>query len=412
MGVAKPSKRLQKRDLYSAFTVGFLDNFGYSLVFILFAPLILSPEYGFFSDQVAVGTKNILLGVLIGIFPILMFFGAPLWGDYADRFGRKKALIVTLLATIAGHLLSAVAIFTQSYAFLLVARGIAGFFSGNISICLATISDVSPTPQVKARNFGILAVLMGLGWISAMLVGGYLSDPSLKAFFGPTLPFYLTALLTFVGYLIVRLWFTETHGTKRGVKFDLIKSIHDIKAALHYKQIRPSLLILLVWSLGWFFAFQWLTPISMEIFHVSQQTVSLFLVVIGISWVLGGVFLNTLLVKRFSSRSIFLWTVLSTALFLLLTLLWPSYSAFCLLFGIATFTAPASMSNILNLVSSSAPEKIQGKAMGFTQSFQALAGVLVPLLGGAIARIDIKLILPLGASLLLLSCLMLAIKRN
>jgi MFS transporter, DHA1 family, tetracycline resistance protein len=412
MALAKQMTRPQKRDLFSAFIVGFLDNFGYSLVFILFAPLILKPEYGFFSDQVLLGTKNILLGVLIGVFPVMMFFGAPLWGDFADRFGRKKALIITLLATIAGHLLSALAILTKSYALLLVARALAGFFSGNISICLATISDVSPTSPIKARNFGILTVLMGLGWISAMLVGGYLSDPSLGSFLGPTLPFYITALFTFLGFLVVRLIFTESHKTEKGVKFDLIKSIHEIKAALHTKQIRPFLLILLIWSLGWFFAFQWLTPISMETFKVSQQTTSLSLVGVGIFWVLGGVFLNTFLVKRFPSLSISLWTILTTALFLLLSQTTQNYLNFSIFYWIGTFAAPAALSNILNLVSSAAPKKIQGKAMGFTQSFQALAGVIVPLAGGLIAKIDIKLILPLSISLLLLSCLFLFFKRT
>ncbi|MBX7067547.1 MAG: hypothetical protein K1X28_09995 [Parachlamydiales bacterium] len=68
------------KSLISALVVAFLDNFGYSIVFILFAPLILNPEYGFFSGAVSVGVKNLWLGVLVGIFPFFLFFGAPFWG--------------------------------------------------------------------------------------------------------------------------------------------------------------------------------------------------------------------------------------------------------------------------------------------------------------------------------------------
>jgi predicted MFS family arabinose efflux permease len=389
-----------KKSFWAALAVAFLDNFGLSVVFILFAPLILNPQYGFFPASVSEGTKNILLGILVGVFPLLTFFSAPFWGDAGDRWGRKKALLLSLLGTVFGHLITAVAIWMESYVFLLVARAVAGLFSGNISICLATVSDVSPDAKSKARNFGIMMVCMGVGWISAMLLGGYLSDPTLVSFFNPSLPFYLVSALTFIGYILVKIWFAETHTQHTTVHFDWMKSVHDIKTALMHREMRPILYTTFMWTLGWYFTFQWFTPISLERFHATQEQAASYLFVLGVCWVIGGVFINPLLVKRLSSRSLSLYSMLFTAVFIFLAGFTENYFLFGLFFWISCLSAPISISNILNIVSSSATPGMQGKAMGFSQSFQALAAVLVPFLGGELANISVGLIFPLSAILL------------
>jgi DHA1 family tetracycline resistance protein-like MFS transporter len=397
----------QTKSLISTLAVAFLDNFGYSIVFILFAPLILSPEYGFFSSSVSEGSKNILLGVLTGVFPFFLFFGAPFWGDVGDLWGRKKALVWTILGTIVGHILTAVAILFESYIFLLFARALAGFLSGNVSICLAIISDISPDPKTKGRNFGLLTVFLGIGWILSMLVGGYLSDPNLGSFFNPALPFYIAAGLTFLGYLAVQVLLTETHRAHAHLKFDLIKSIRDIGIALQTKQMRPFLYVLLFWSLGWFFTFQWFTPVSIESFHVTQETVSSHLIALGICWIIGGVILNPIFLKKTNSYKLSIYSILCLAVGVFLCSLSSQYWLFSLFFALSALAAPISLSNILNEVAISSPAEIQGKAMGFSQSFQALAGIIVPFAGGAIANLSIDAIYPLSAFLILFSCLLL-----
>jgi MFS family permease len=387
--------------LISALVVAFLDNFGFSLVFILFAPLVLDPAYGFFSNEVAQGTKNIFLGILVGAFPIFMLFGAPFWGDYADRFGRKSAFILTLLGTVGGHLLSAAAIFSGSFLFLVFTRCLAGFFSGNISIALATVADLSPTDAIKGRNFGIVGVMMGIGWILAMVLGGNLSNP--------VIPFLITAALTFLGFLLVKIWFQETHFQKTPLHFDLMKSLRDIKKALYYPEMRPFLIVLFFWSLGWFFTFQWFTAISLEKYSVSQSTASLYLIVLGLFWMIGGTILNPLLVKKFNPRALSIASIFLTTFFITASCWTTHYFAFSVLFCFSALSAPVSFSNILNLVSISAPNGLQGTAMGFTQSYQALAGALVPIIGGILAKWNISSIFPIGGGLLALSVLILLI---
>lgn len=395
------------KSLISALVVAFLDNFGYSIVFILFAPLVLNPEYGFFSGAVSDGAKNWWLGVLVGIFPFFLFFGAPFWGDVGDRWGRKRALVITILGTAFGHLLTAVAIFFQSFVFLLFARALAGFLSGNVSICLATISDVSPDSRSKGRNFGLLTVFFGMGWILAMLAGGFLSDPTVSSYFNPSFPFYIAAVLVFLGYLLVQFVFVETHKPRTDVHFDLIKAFHDIKSALKMPDTRPILTIVLMWSLGWYFTFQWFTPVGLEIYKVTQQLVSTHLIFLGLCWIIGGVFINPLLLRRWESRTLSIYTIFIVAFFIFLCSISSQFGLFSLFFALSALAAPVSFSNLLNVLSSSAHTNIQGKVMGFAQSFQALAGVIVPFGGGLLANISINTIYPLSGALLVLASLLL-----
>lgn len=388
------------RNFISALAVAFVDNFGLSLVLVLFAPLILNPEYGFFSKSISLGAKNIFLGIALGAFPFFQFFGAPFWGDVGDRWGRRKALIYTLIGTAAGHLLTALAIFSSSFIFLLASRAIAGFFSGNASICMAIISDISHDAKLKARNFGVLTVFWGLGFILSMAIGGVLS-------FNPYLPFYIAAALTFLGLAIVHFLYSETHKPAAQVHFDWIKSVHEIGKALHVAEMRPFLYILFVWGCGWFINFQWFTPVGIERFSASESMITMSLMVLGLFWTLGGVALNPLLVKRFSSQKLCFATVLVVACLVALSSISWSYFFFSVFFSLSALLSPVSLSNLFNLVSQSAPKEYQGKAMGFSQSFFALCGMLVPLGGGFLADVSIHLLYPLSAGLLFLASFLL-----
>ena len=41
-----------------------IDNFGFALIFVMFAPLFLSPEYQFFPAGTSLATRNFYLAIL------------------------------------------------------------------------------------------------------------------------------------------------------------------------------------------------------------------------------------------------------------------------------------------------------------------------------------------------------------
>ncbi len=405
-------KMQREKTLFSVLFVACIDNFGFGLVFILFAPLILNPEFGMLSPTTDLSQRNLLLAILFLSFPLMQLLGAPLLGDIADRMGRKKAFYATILGTSLGYLLSALAISIHSYAFLLVSRLITGFFAGNLSICLASIADLSHDEKSRARNFSWVTVVWGFSWPLAILVGGYLSDSTISSYFNPALPFYITFALSIISLAIIAKLFKETHVREKHVRIDLLKGIHNVILALKIKEIRPFFFILLLWTIGWGLTIQWYGAYSIEKFHVSQEIISWGLIIQGTFWVIGGSFLNPPLLKRFSTR---ITGVIGLAIAIVFTIACSfamTFWSFSWIYFFGALGAAFALSNTMNLCSLSAPKAIQGKAMGLSQSMMSLGWFIVPILGALLGNLDLVLFYPIAAVLLLIACVMLLKQKS
>jgi len=160
------------------FTV-FIDLLGLGIVIPILPALIINPTANLLPFDTAFSQRTIIYGFLIASYPIMQFFGAPLLGTLADRFGRKKILSISLLGTWAGYVLFIIGILTQDIYLLFIGRSIDGFTGGNISIAQSAISDIS-TPENKSRNFGLVGMAFGLGFVIGPYIGGKLSDPKLR----------------------------------------------------------------------------------------------------------------------------------------------------------------------------------------------------------------------------------------
>lgn len=230
----------KRKSFFSVLYVGAIDTFGFALVFVMFAPLLLSPDYHFLPPETSIAMRNFYLGILFLAFPITQFLGAPILGDFADRAGRKKTFAITITGIVIGFLLSGLATAISSLSLLIFSRFFTGFFAGNYSICLSAIADMSHTEKVRSRNFSILIVLSGLSWIFAMLIGGFLSNPEKSKFFSPALPFVISALLTTLSLVAIQKFFKETHEGSPRAKFNLMKGFHNIFFRLKSNRFAPT----------------------------------------------------------------------------------------------------------------------------------------------------------------------------
>lgn len=394
-----------RRSFIALLGIAAIDNFGFALVFVMFAPLFLSPEYHFFPEGTSLATRNLYLAILFGAYPVTQFFGAPLLGDLADRIGRKKALIITVIGTIAGFALSGIACLFYSVSFLIISRLITGFFSGNLGICMSGIADISPTENIRARNFGILSTAWAVSWNIAMVVGGYLSNPEQSKWLSPAVPFWITALLTFISLIILAKYYTETHVHDDKHPFDLMKGIHNVARSLKIRTIRPFFLSILLWTIGWGLGVQWYGTFSILSFQAAQQSISWGLFFQGAFWALGGSLINPILVKRHQSLPISLVTLIGTGVLLVLASLPNSFLGFNLVYWPSATICAIAFSNLMNLASINAPAGVQGKVMGMSQSVMSLGWILVPILGATMGSNFTSLFYPVSGILILLGAL-------
>jgi len=142
---------------------------------------IVVPLLPLYARHLGAGPASI--GLLLAAFSAAQFLCAPLLGRLSDRVGRKPVLVVSLVGTAAGSLLTGLA---GSLWLLFVARVLDGASGGSVAVAQASATDlVGPTE--RTRVFGLLGAAYGVGFVIGPAIGG------LAALGGTRLPFFVAA---------------------------------------------------------------------------------------------------------------------------------------------------------------------------------------------------------------------------
>ena len=175
--------------------------------------------YGFFASTIAklffpVGDEKISLLLALATFGVTFFMrplGAIVLGSFADRYGRKAALVLTMMAMMVG---TAIIAFAPTYTsigifatvLIVLARLIQGFSAGGeFGSATAFLAEQNPQRRgfYASWQFASQAVttILATGFGAAMT--GLLSQDQLEAW-GWRLPFFAGLLIGPVGYYIRR----------------------------------------------------------------------------------------------------------------------------------------------------------------------------------------------------------------
>jgi DHA1 family tetracycline resistance protein-like MFS transporter len=166
-------KRIALLSIYLTF---FVDYLSWSIVFPIFAPYFLDPLNPMFSTNFSEASRTTVLGFFLMAFSLGQFLGAPAIGEYADRRGRKKALVLGVFFTLIGLILTAWSMQINSLILLFAGRLITGVFASTTSVCLACVSDLSVDEKSKVKKFGHLSVIAGLSFVLGAFLGGKFSS--------------------------------------------------------------------------------------------------------------------------------------------------------------------------------------------------------------------------------------------
>jgi MFS transporter, DHA1 family, tetracycline resistance protein len=383
----------RKLSLLSIYFTFALDTFGIGIIYPIFTPLFLNTKLHFFAATDTLFERTLFLGILIALFPFSQFFGAPLIGDFSDRIGRKKAFIITITGSILGYIITTASIAFESLFWLLISRLICGFFAGNTTICLATLSDLSADEKERSKNFGMISAFGGLSFFCAIFIGGFFSNPHLDTLFSPALPFAITGFLFASNLILMLLSFTETHQVPSTRGFQLFKGFHNIFSALKIPKLKNCYLIYFFFVTAWMSSMQFFPTILLNTFSVSPNLLTISFLGVGLIWSLSNLIIQRFLAKRYSPEQVLSVIIPLLSLVLLSCLLANTYYTFIVHYGLAVALAALSWSNILAYVSLNASLDVQGRILGINQSFGSIASILGAILGGFIAAIHPKLVL-------------------
>ncbi len=121
---------------------------------------IIIPAFPELISYYGISELQVTLG--LSVYSLFAFLAAPILGQWSDKIGRKKSLARCILGTSISYFLMIV---TPTYIVFLIARAINGITGWNISIIQAILTDISPNPEEKRKNFGIMGALFGIGFI-------------------------------------------------------------------------------------------------------------------------------------------------------------------------------------------------------------------------------------------------------
>ena len=369
----------KKLTLSSVYLTFFVDNLAWAIVFPIFAPLFIDTKNLLFSPEVSIATRTTILGVFLAIFPLGQFFGAPIIGEYADKVGRKKALLITVALSLVGLILSAISIDYRWLWFLLFARLITGIFSGNLSICLAAIADLSHDEHHRAKGFGHLAMLAGLSFILGTFLGGQFSDSTFNPHFNAALPFWIAAVLCLINLFFLLFAFQETTSQHTRQSFHFWKGLQNIKKALTIKQLKIIYLIFFLFLFSWNILLQFIPVLVIDEFRFTNSQIGIIESFMGVCWAFGAGFLVKRLLSLFTPLRILEVSFLSITLLTFSFLFLSNIILLIIVLGIAVIIAGAAWPLCTNKISQKGGPQMQGKILGMSQSMQSLAMTLSPL---------------------------------
>lgn len=397
-------KKLQKiKALFSLYLIAAIDNFGYAIAFILFSVIVLDPKFRLFAADIPHFYQVLAIGLLIGAFPLGQFFGSPILGDLADAYGRKKIFLFSLAGTAFSYFLTGWFLLTHNLGLIFLGRLLTGLFSANQSLCNASIADISTSEKNRARNYGFLTVVWGVSFPLALLVSGFLSNPSLSRFFSPSLPFYVTGFVSLFGWIVAYYYLPETYESKKtSLKIHLIQGFGNLIQAAKARYVRTFFLVLFLWNLGWGYSIVWYPTYALTRFQVDQNFMTLGLIIQGLGWTFGGALLKPALLQKKNTSFIAKTSFLTAAILLLLSYLATSFSVFIGIYTVAAAFAAMSLSSTFNLISLASPKNIQGKSMGIAQSVMALGFLFVPIFSSFFGLFEIYAFFPIAALFLFL----------
>jgi DHA1 family tetracycline resistance protein-like MFS transporter len=386
----------------AVFITVFIDLLGVGIIIPVFAPLIIENSHGILPASFTESQRNLLYGVLTATFPFFQFFGAPILGTLADKYGRKRILQFSLMGTFIGYVLFALSIHYNILWMLFIARAIPGFMGGNISIVTAALADISK-PEERAKNFGLIGMAFGMGFILGPFLGGILSSKEVCSWFNYSTPLWFTSLLTAINIYYVRNQFPETFKPSARGKVSLLTGIKNVQRAFHLVNMRVILLTVFLQSFAFSFFMQFNQVFLLKKFHFTEKQIGILFGYIGL-WITitQGIIIRKV-ARHFLPSQILRISLLGLAVAIVLILL-PSEAWMLYLVNpfIAIFQG-ISQPNQTSIVSTLTPPESQGEILGIQQSIASLAFTIPPLIAGLIVSFDFRLPLIASAVIMLLA---------
>ncbi len=387
-----PTQKTTRRALGVIFFIMLMDIIGLSILAPV-APYIVA-RYS---------NDALMVTLLTAIYAAAQFAAAPALGKISDRVGRRPVLLVCVFGSAIGYFIFGIG---GALWVLFLARLIDGVTGGNISTAAAYIVDVSK-PEERAKNFTLMGMAFGLGFILGPAIGGALGQLSVDA------PMFAAGVISLISVGVIFFLLPESLPKERRETAPLRLSDFNPFASIGYMLRKPGLGVLLVVYTLFNFAFDGANSAAgvflVDKFGAQPWQIGLLFVMVGIATAVVQAVLIGRLVSKYGEKRMAMVSLIGTAAGGLLIFAAP---ALWLVYPISLAQAAVTgfiWSTIGTLTANCVSEREQGQLAGVNTAVAGLMAALGPLWAGAVY----DHVMPgapywMGAVILAVACLVLA----
>ena len=317
-------------------------------------------------------------GAVAFAFGISNFFGSPVLVALSDAYGRRPVLLIGFCGLGLNFFATALA---TSLWMLIAVRLVGGAMQANIAVANAYVADITE-PEQRAKRFGMLGAMFGVGFIIGPIMGGLLGDIHVR------LPFYVAGCLSLMNLLYGYFVLPESLPTERRRPFTW-KSFNpftSLYALSQLKTVGPLVAVIACSGLAQFvLQTSWVLYTTFKFGWGPQQN-GWSLAAVGVMSVLvQGVLLGRLLKRLSPQRLAVIGLISSSVAFTLWGAAsqgWMMYAIiFINVFGLTVTTVMQS------IISGAVDSHSQGKTLGAVSSLNSMMAVLAPLIGAPLLGI-------------------------
>ena len=375
-------------------------------------------------DMMAIGLMIPVLPHLVGLFTqsksdqafwfgavsfsfgIANFFGSPILGALSDRFGRRPVLLIGFSGLAFNFFMTAAA---TSLWMLVWVRLIGGAMQANIAVANAYVADIT-APEDRARRFGLLGAMMGVGFI----LGPALGDIDLR------LPFVASGTMAVINWIYGYFVLPESLPKQRRTPFDWRKAnpVSALRGLFDLRGVGPLVAVIALSNLAQFMLHSTWVLFTTFKFGWGPHETGLSLMAVGaVNVLMQGVLLKHVLKRISPQRLAVIGLATSAVAFCAFGLVPQSWMVFVII--VLNMPSAATSSTLQSIVSGAAHASIQGRTLGAVSSLNSMVAVLAPLAGAGLLTLvsdapagDLRLGLPFFVgSLIQITALVLAIRH-
>jgi len=327
------------------------------------------------------GSLALWVGALETVNALCAFLVAPLLGKLSDRFGRRPIIVIAAFGAVAGYLLFGIG---GSIWMLLLGRVIQGLTAGDLPALFAYLADITPAEQ-RAKRFGLLGALTGIGMLVGPALGGLLASVDL------VFPVFVTATIALIIAILSIFALPESLRTENRTARVRLRELHPFSAftqAFRRPALRGLLVGFVLVAIPFGFFVNNFSVLAMDSVAWNATEVGLVTAAVGVVDIViqGG--LLGLLLPRMGERGVIVAGIVGQAVGLLALAVVGSVLAQPWVFIVGTLVLAAGQgaatATMDGVMSNAVGDDEQGWLAGATQSLNSAVGMVAPLLAGAL----------------------------